>query len=79
MSFTDVNPKGGRKRKKRKIKESSNKDSQMLKYFPVFLVVCQVLLGCVNELVLGKFWCSCCLWFCLTQVKGQAKSGLFSS
>lgn len=66
MPFTDVNPKGRRKKgggkkrggggeeEKRK-KDSSNNDSQMLKYFPVFLVVCQVSLGCVNELVPGKF------------------------
>lgn len=69
----------GEEKEKRKIKESSsNKDSQMLKYFPVFLVVCQVSLGCVNELVPGKVWRSCCLWVCLTHVKGQAESGLFS-
>lgn len=44
---------GGREEKRKN--DSSNNDSQMLKYFPVFLVVCQVSLGCVNELVPGKF------------------------
>lgn len=53
---------GGKKKKKIKRKaSSSNKDSQLLKYFLVFLVVRQVSLGCVNELVPGKFWHSCCL------------------
>lgn len=61
-----LTPRGGERREEKKKKvgggreekrknDSSNNDSQMLKYFPVFLVVCQVSLGCVNELVPGKF------------------------